>query len=559
MNLIWLDQWNDIAVISHVYSHSLGMSVLWDQHTQDRIFFPNLIVVALADTTHLNVVVEEYLSAVMLIGSTALIIVAHHRRTLGRPWIFYCPVAIVMLSFVQFRDTLWGFQLDWYLTMLALGAALFLLDAVHASVWLFVAAIAAGIVGSFSSLEGLLIWPVGVVLLLVRARPKVRLLAWIAAGLISSGLYFYNFSFSQSTASESALTHPVQAAETFFFNVGNVMEVSRSGLGAYGSYLIGALLFILAVYVIIAYGLRRNRSDGSPIGVALVVFGLLFTVLVTLGRSSYGQALDSRYALFDNLIVVGCYLAIFEPPSLRLRADAEKLRTPVYKDDLFARAFGLPTEHSPGRRWDGNLRIVGRGVLVLAIVLLAVVGTSNGIKGAAAWHQKELLAVDVTVNMDSAPNSLVKSAVFFARPGGVLPQVTAPMPVVTFIRNERAVAQAHHLSLFDTGAIAEFRRIGLPRETTVVAMPNGSTLSGTQRLGAVASSRYRIVSVRFTLTGEALAGRVIADAVPVDHGWLAVWDTKGVSNGTYRLRSVASDAAGVVTTSKAVLVVVNNH
>ena len=475
VNMIWLDQWNDIAVISHAYSHTLGLDTLWGQHTQDRIFFPNLIVVALAYTTHLNVVVEEYLSAVMLIGSTALLIFAHRRRSPGRPWIFYCPVAIVMLSFVQFRDTLWGFQLDWYLTVLALGAALYLLDTVSSSMWVFACAVAAGVIGSFSSLEGLLIWPVGLVLILVRGRPRAILASWIAAGLVSGALYFYNFSFSQSTASNSALTHPVQAAETFFFNVGNVMEVSRSGSGEYASYLIGILLFLLAIYVVIAYGLRRNRSDGSPIGVALVIFGLLFTTLVTLGRSSYGQALDSRYALFDNLIAVGCYLAIFEPPTLRLRSHTRSL---VYKDDRMARVFGLPTEHSPGRRWDENLRMAGKGLIALAIVLLAVIGTSNGIKGAAAWHQKELLTVDVTVNMDTAPDSLVKSAVFFARPGRVLPQVTTPMSVVRFIRNENAVAQRHHLSLFNTGSVAEFRKLGLPRETTVVAIAKGSTLSG---------------------------------------------------------------------------------
>lgn len=560
VNMIWLDQWDDISLISHAYSHTLGLSTLWGQHTQDRIFFPNLVVVAIAYTTHLNVIVEEYLSALMLIASTALLIVAHHRRTPTRPWLFYCPVAIVMLSFVQFRDTLWGFQLAWYVTVLALGVALCLLDSVSPNGWFFVAAVAAGVVGSFSSLEGLLIWPVGLVLLLVRGRQIALVMAWILAALVSGGLYFYNFNFSQSTASKSALTHPVQAAETFFFNVGNVMEVSRTGLGSYASYLIGLALFLLSIYVIVAYGLRRNRSDGSPIGVALVVFGLLFTVLVTLGRSSYGQALDSRYALFDNLIPVGCYLAIFEPPTLRLRAaPVDKARTILYRDNRFARVFGLPTERSPGRRWDQNLRFVGRGVLIVAVVLLAVVGTSNGIKGAAAWHQKELSAVDVTVNMDSAPNSLVKSAVFFAHPGRVLPQVTTPMAVVSFIRTEDAVAQRHHLSLFDTSAVDRFSRVGLPRETTVVAIPNGSTLSGTQKLGAIASSRTRITTVHFTLTGGQLVSHIIAVAVPVDHGWLADWNSADVPNGQYVLHSVASGASGQVTNSKGITVVINNR
>ncbi len=66
-NVLWLDQFDDINLISHSYSHTLGLSTLWAQHHESRIFFPNLIVLVLARTSQFNVLLEEYLGGLMLV------------------------------------------------------------------------------------------------------------------------------------------------------------------------------------------------------------------------------------------------------------------------------------------------------------------------------------------------------------------------------------------------------------------------------------------------------------------------------------------------------------
>ena len=87
VNMIWNDAWTDINVIEQAHKGNLSLAVLWQQHTENRILFPNLIVVALAYTTHYNVIVEEYLSGVMLVATTALLIMAHRRRAPGMAWL----------------------------------------------------------------------------------------------------------------------------------------------------------------------------------------------------------------------------------------------------------------------------------------------------------------------------------------------------------------------------------------------------------------------------------------------------------------------------------------
>ena len=170
VNVIFADQWDDVALIGHAFSGTLHFSTLWSQHYENRIFFPNLIVLALGYTTHLNVLTEEYLSALMLFGATALVICAHKRRSPERRWIWYCPVAFLLLSLAQAVNALWGFQMAWYLVLLMTHPALFLLDQEPQRWPVFGCAVAAAVIASFSSLQGLLVWPAGLLLIYLRRR-----------------------------------------------------------------------------------------------------------------------------------------------------------------------------------------------------------------------------------------------------------------------------------------------------------------------------------------------------------------------------------------------------
>jgi hypothetical protein len=130
VNMVWGDSWSDINVIEHAHAGTLSLATLWAQHNENRVFFPKLIVVMLGDTTHFNTVIEEYVSAAMLIIATGLLILTHRRRRPSTPWFYYCPVAILMFSLVGGRpgfgggNTLWGFQMAWYLVFAGPGCDL---------------------------------------------------------------------------------------------------------------------------------------------------------------------------------------------------------------------------------------------------------------------------------------------------------------------------------------------------------------------------------------------------------------------------------------------------
>jgi hypothetical protein len=95
------------------------------------------------------------------------------------------------------------------------------------------------------------------------------------------------------------------------------------------------------------------------------------------------------------------------------------------------------------------------------------------------------------------------------------------------------------------------------RSTTVTVPTNTNTVSGTsQVLDAVASSKA--IRVRYEITGGSLTDSVIATATPTYYGWLALWNTTMVANGSYSLQSVASYARGVNVTSPVITITVVN-
>ena len=191
VNVPYFDQWSDFNVISHYYSHSLTLSTLWTQHNENRMLFPNLIVVGLTPTTHFNIVVEQYLSALLLFGATTLVVLTHRRYRPDLPWFAYLPVVLVMLCVTQYENALWGFQIAWYLILFCLAVTVWALGRDQPSRAMVILAMAAGVVGSYSSLQGLLIWVCALVLL--RGKPRTMITVWVGVAVVTTAVYFIDY------------------------------------------------------------------------------------------------------------------------------------------------------------------------------------------------------------------------------------------------------------------------------------------------------------------------------------------------------------------------------
>jgi hypothetical protein len=416
LNVIFYDQFSDVRVVAHP-----TLSGLWAQHSDHRIFFPNLVVLLLAYATHLNIVDEEFLSAAMLVGATALIALAHHRRSPSTPWFAYIPLVLLLFSLVQDGDTLWGFQLAWYMVLLALAGCIYLLDRPDLTRLVLAAAVVIAVVGSFSSLQGLLIWPVGVLLNYQRRRSRAFQLGWIGSAVVATAVYFYDFNYSKGGNPSGAfiLSHMASDLKVFFGAIGDifggqVIDVygahvpGAPNLGTGGTVVLGIIVFVFAVLTIVVFGARRDETTAGPVGVSLVVFGLLFAASVTTGRVQDGAGV-SRYTTFDLLILAGCYLALLgKPPSERLRS----------------------------RSW----LPAAAAIIACLVALQVVLGTVEGIAYARSWERHEIAIAAINENIDKASDLQIGTQVY---PGAEFyPWFAAE------IRQWVHLAEDHHLSQF---------------------------------------------------------------------------------------------------------------
>jgi len=449
VNVIWRDQWSDVNVIRQLHAGAFGLGTLWAPHNQNRLLFPNLLVVLLAQTTRLNLFVEMYLSAGMLFASIALFIWTHKRRAPSTPWIYYCPVAILLLSFVQFENTLSGFQVCWYFVLLALAASLFFLDSPRFSWLVLTCAIVAAVVGSYSAIQGLFIWPVGLLLLYQRRHALRYLLTWVATAAITAALFLYHLggsSYGESSGSISSAFHnPVLAAKFFFLAIGDVVGAwipwplpwggpAASRTVSDASLALGVVIVALAAWVVIKC-LRRDEHGPSPIGVALIGFGILFALSIATGRSTLiglWYAGTSRYTTFDLLVLVGSYLALVGRSPSRA-----KHRSLSLSDEGAGRGATRVAAFARKVRQQDRLggAIVG-ATLGVIICVQVILGLLSGLAGGRSTHQVGLATEDVIVNIDEAPDSVVER-IYFG-------------PDVGFVRRMAPVVEKYRLTFLSS-------------------------------------------------------------------------------------------------------------
>jgi hypothetical protein len=256
-----------------------------------------------------------------------------------------------------------------------------------------------------------------------------RVLAWIGAAAVTTAVYFYRFDPNLGSAKHTfAIEHPLGSLSFFFTAIGDVMgQPLHSDATNLPLLLIGIAIVAVAVVAAVRTFASRNRTNASPLGVVLICFGLLFAASITEGRSFLGlsDAATTRYTTCDLLVLVGAYLAWLGMPR-------------VVRSSTLNRAV----VHSS---WV---------LLSCLVVTQMVLGADNGIQGARTIHRQQLFGADVLANISKASDGLVEQALYsFQSP--------------RFIRDMARIAETHHLSLFDTDAVARYRREGI--------VPNSST------------------------------------------------------------------------------------
>ncbi len=309
-------QWDEIEIVDLFQQHdagTLGVSDFWRQHNEHRIFFPNVIMYNLAYLTKWNIGAEALLSFMFACGALVFLLLTV-RRTIKTRSIRIAAMlftACLLFSPMQGENWLWGWQLEWYLTVFALTGAMWSLCAWPSRFdqrWRMPAALALALVATYSLGSGPFIWIIGAAALLLRRETWRRLALWGGVAVPALALYYYGYNFHADPASKAIATqHPERFVEYVATYLGHALSWNKYSAPVFGVLFLGLVVWIACM-------IFRRPEFGKKIAAwaGFMIFGLLAAASTAIGRLEFGigQALAPRYMIMASLFCIGLVVGL---------------------------------------------------------------------------------------------------------------------------------------------------------------------------------------------------------------------------------------------------------
>jgi len=302
---LFSDEWFVVPMVHAALHGHLTFSMLWAQHSDNRMLVPNVLFVVLGTLTHYDTRVIVFVSALVSIAAFGVFLYLfwdYLRRPVSAAAVLV--TGVIWFGLEDWENSLLSFQLAWYLIVAFVMVMLYAL--LRRPLWL---AIVCAFAASYCSFQGLALWPVGLICLLWLGTKRRKLALWLVASVVGIGLYFWHYTstpairytFLGNTGSVSvsyAVRHPVELVQFFLIDIGQVIHTHQFWL----SGVVGTLILAAAVVVVVQSIPRREGF--LPVG--LISFGLLFDAFIAVGRIPYGltAATQSHYTMPNVLILV---------------------------------------------------------------------------------------------------------------------------------------------------------------------------------------------------------------------------------------------------------------
>ncbi|GAB3994748.1 hypothetical protein GCM10028807_33080 [Spirosoma daeguense] len=354
--LVWkayalnIPKWDDHALRAFLYySHqettfSGKIYQLFRQHNEHRIVLDRIITLLdyslFGKLNFIHLMVAGILS---LIGLLTVFIAVLNRA--GKSVLYAVPAALLIFNLSHWENMYWGMaSLQNFSVVLWIIAAFYFLSYTNQLGLAFIAAVLATI----TSGNGLVVWPIGLLLILLRTtgttfkKQTLRsLTSWLVGGGLVIGLYFTGF----SKPNDIAYVRPglFDLVKGWFAFLGAAAEVIPFGSPLKASIALGGLLAVttlgLLALTLLRYrltiiqtilslikpkSLRSTRTESIP-SVTLFFWGcaafLLGTAaIVAWARTGFGMdiLITSRYKMYSLTLIALLYVYLLVTLSERI-------------------------------------------------------------------------------------------------------------------------------------------------------------------------------------------------------------------------------------------------
>ena len=337
----FMDDWQFVPLIEQVRGGDIPWKALVAPHDEHRLLIPRVLIIATTILSGGNYRAQCFLT-VAVVAALSLALLFLLRRSLGpgRPAaVAWLLANLVLFSPIQWHNWLWPMQFAYFLPFTFLGLALAAWYSDLGTGARHALALLAAWAATWSFIQGLLLWPVLVAVVLRDARygsTRERRIAgagWAFSGLLAGFLYLHGLWQNSADPSYAYLHEGVPPTSSTLAllradPLGTLGKMGQFALAMFGNALgrgfpvesnlrfamaVGLVLLVagVAFWVVLA---RRGRLDGARFAfAALFAHGFLTAALVGLGRvwNGPGQPLTPRYATFGTfcllpVVLLGC-------------------------------------------------------------------------------------------------------------------------------------------------------------------------------------------------------------------------------------------------------------
>ena len=321
------DQWSFVPLLEKLYAGQLALGDLWAQHNEHRPLFAKLIMLGLARLTHWNIIWELALNVFLAVGTFAALAwqIRATRLALSpgaQTLRWAVPAAsLAVFSVSQYQNWLWGWQIQMVLNLLAATGSMVLL-AQRAFSWAKLGCAAAlGIVATYTFANGLLCWPIGLVLVLLvnrgRKERNAAAGAWLVVSALTIASYLWRYHRPEQHPPTTLLFSMPLAYLSYVLKFIGGLGAQFSHGAEPGQHALGSLALLEGALGLFAFGwatwriLRQRLASLDTLlpWFALAAYSLGTALITGVGRVGFGsdEALETRY----GTMVVPFWVSLF--------------------------------------------------------------------------------------------------------------------------------------------------------------------------------------------------------------------------------------------------------
>jgi hypothetical protein len=178
VSVVKRDAWSMVPLFDRWSSGTLQLSDFFVQHFEHRSTFPEIAMLLLGIATKYNNVAEMYLIQICLLATVVILLLVFRTYSNSSLGLFlFVPISVLIFGLRQYANTLFGYQINFAFVQTFGVLTLFLLYVAGYKKFkktAFIAALMSATVATYSVVQGLLVWPAGLLQLAIVSLVLLR-------------------------------------------------------------------------------------------------------------------------------------------------------------------------------------------------------------------------------------------------------------------------------------------------------------------------------------------------------------------------------------------------